>query len=51
MKAMYFFKILETRTGIIKVRERLLSKEQAESFAKQLGKAKNGYKLIEFFEV
>lgn len=51
MKAMYFFKILETRTGIFKIRERLLTQEQAESFAKQVGKTKNGYKLIEFFEV
>ena len=51
MKAMYFFKIKETKTGLIKIRERLLSQQQAESFAKQLGKAKNGFLLIEFYEV
>jgi hypothetical protein len=51
MKAMYFFKIRETKTGLIRKRERLLTQQQAESFAKQVGKPQKGYLLLEFYEV
>lgn len=51
MKARYHIRIKKIATGDTRVREQLLTDEQADKMQQKLGKQENGYVLTQFSRI
>jgi hypothetical protein len=51
MKERYHIRIKKIATGETRVREQLLTNEQADKMQQKLGKCENGYVLTQFVQI